>query len=127
MVILRHTMIIYCIAFENCLIGFSSILNKLILRLQSSGELLGGKKRDNMKDFSSSLLDPESRGFVYDEVDDYEDETDMLALTKARKMMGSKSSSRVRLNSKGIIPLSYPCNVLKIYVQEVNMLPRLLA
>lgn len=92
------------------------MVTKLILRLQRGGEQHGGRKHDSMKDFSSSLLDPESRGFVYDEVDDYEDETDMLALTKARKLMGNKSSSRVRLCSYEITPLSSPCDILKIYL-----------
>ncbi|KAK3879880.1 hypothetical protein Pcinc_015584 [Petrolisthes cinctipes] len=58
------------------------------------GQTPGGKKQRNVDNLSSSLVDPTSRGFVHDEVDDYEDETDMLALTKAKKMMGTKSFSR---------------------------------
>lgn len=40
----------------------------------------------------SSLLDPSSRGFVYDEVDDYEDERDRLSLSRAQVLMARPKS-----------------------------------
>ncbi|KAG0719280.1 Something about silencing protein 10 [Chionoecetes opilio] len=36
---------------------------------------------------ASSLLDPTSRGFVFDEVDDFEDERDRLSLSRAQALM----------------------------------------
>lgn len=45
----------------------------------------------------SSLLDPSSRGFVYDEVDDYEDERDRLSLSRAQALMARPRASKVNL------------------------------
>lgn len=42
----------------------------------------------------SSLIDPSSRGFVYDEVDDYEDERDRLSLSRAQALMARPKVSK---------------------------------
>ncbi|XP_076031771.1 UTP3 small subunit processome component Sas10 [Oratosquilla oratoria] len=42
----------------------------------------------------NTLLDPDSRGFIYDEVDNYNDIESDAVMTKARKMMKKKEESR---------------------------------
>ncbi|KAG7166229.1 something about silencing protein 10-like [Homarus americanus] len=50
--------------------------------------------KKNEDDTRRTLLDPESRSFVYDEVDDFEDDQDNLALSKARKLMSKKKEPK---------------------------------
>lgn len=52
-----------------------------------------GKERSLGKE-ESALLDPNSRDFVYDEVDEYEDECDRLALSKAQAMMARPRATK---------------------------------
>ena len=47
----------------------------------------------------STLLDPGSRDFVYDEVDEYEDERDRLSLSRAHALMARPRPQRVHILS----------------------------
>nr|XP_053626158.1 something about silencing protein 10-like [Cherax quadricarinatus] len=47
----------------------------------------------NEENLHSSLLNPEERGYIYDEVDDFEDDQDRLALSMAKKLMARKETS----------------------------------
>ncbi|XP_050729753.1 something about silencing protein 10-like isoform X2 [Eriocheir sinensis] len=58
-------------------------------RSDTPGRKDGGEMGWNKE---SSLLDPSSRGFVYDEVDDYEDERDRLSLSRAQVLMARPKS-----------------------------------
>lgn len=60
----------------------------------SSGRKGGGKAAWEKE---SSLLDPSSRDFVYDEVDDFEDERDRLSLSKAQALMARQRAPKVSL------------------------------
>lgn len=58
-----------------------------------------GKDRMPQQDaYESSLIDPSSRGYVYDEVDDFEDERDKNVLNLTKRLMARKEGSKVRRN-----------------------------
>lgn len=70
-------------------------------RSDTSGKKDGGEMGWNKE---SSLLDPSSRGFVYDEVDDFEDERDRLSLSRAQALM-ARPKSKV-----GLLYFLYLCS-----------------
>ncbi|XP_042885518.1 something about silencing protein 10-like [Penaeus japonicus] len=54
-----------------------------------------GKDRMPQQDaYESSLIDPSSRGYVYDEVDDFEDERDKNVLNLTKRLMARKEGSK---------------------------------
>lgn len=46
--------------------------------------------------YENTLIDPSSRGYVYDEVDDFEDEKDKNVLGLTKRLMARNESSKVR-------------------------------